>query len=173
MGPRHLVLVGLPGAGKSTVGLAVARRLERPFVDLDVEVESRGGRSISELFRVDGEREFRRLEHATTAALVGAPPAVIAPGGGWMTRPETVALLRPHALTVYLRVTAESALLRLGPGVATRPLLAGDGDPVAAMRALEAARVALYATADRVIDTEALDLQAVVESLVQMTSAEL
>jgi shikimate kinase len=171
MGPRHLVLVGLPGAGKSTVGLAVARRLGRPFRDLDAEIESRAGRSISELFRVDGESEFRRLEHEATAALVGAPPAVIAPGGGWMTQAEAVELLRPHALTVYLRVSAESALERLGLGVATRPLLAG-GDPMAAIRALETARLALYATADRAIDTEALDLQAVVESLIQMTSAE-
>jgi shikimate kinase len=172
MGERHLVLVGLPGAGKSTVGLAVARRLGRPFVDLDVEIESRGGRSVSELFRVDGESEFRKLEHAATAALVGSAPAVIAPGGGWMTRPETVALLRPHAVLVYLRVSPASALARLGAGVARRPLLAGD-DPIAAIQALEAARAPLYATADRVIDTEALDLQDVVESLVQMTSADL
>jgi shikimate kinase len=169
---RHLVLVGLPGAGKSTVGLAVAGRLGRPFVDLDVEIETRGGRSVGELFRVKGETEFRRLEHAATAALVGSAPAVIAPGGGWMTQAETVALLRPHALLVYMRVSPEAALRRLGPGVATRPLLLG-GDPAAALRSLEAARVPLYLTADRVLDTEALDLQDVVESLVQMASADL
>ncbi|HWZ60497.1 MAG TPA: shikimate kinase [Gemmatimonadaceae bacterium] len=169
---RHLVLVGLPGAGKSTVGLAVAGRLGRPFVDLDVEIEARGGRSVAELFRVKGEPEFRRLEHAATAALVGSAPAVIAPGGGWMTQAETVKLLRPHALLVYLRVSPEAALRRLGPGVATRPLLAGS-DPAAALRSLEAARAPVYLTADRVLDTEALDLQDVVESLVQMASADL
>jgi shikimate kinase len=166
------VLVGLPGAGKSTVGMAVARRLVRPFIDLDVEIESLGGRSVSELFRANGEGHFRQLEHAATAALVGSVPAVVAPGGGWMTRPETVALLRPHALIVYLRVTAESALRRLGAGVATRPLLAGT-DPIVALRSLEAARGPIYETADRALDTEALDLQDVVESLVQIASAEL
>jgi shikimate kinase len=89
-----------------------------------------------------------------------------------MTQAETVALLRPHALLVYMRVSPEAALRRLGPGVATRPLLVG-GDPAAALRSLEAARVPLYLTADRVLDTEALDLQDVVESLVQMASADL
>jgi shikimate kinase len=164
---RHLVLVGLPGAGKSTVGPAVATRLARPFVDLDVEIEARGGRSIADLFAVDGEDRFRQLEHEATAALVGKPPSVIAPGGGWMTREATVALLRPHALLVYLRVSPEVAIRRLGSGVATRPLLAG-ANPVAALRSLEAARARLYATADRALDTETLDLHDVVESLVQM-----
>jgi shikimate kinase len=164
---RHLVLVGLPGAGKSSVGRVVAGRLERPFVDLDVEIEARGGKSVAELFAEGGEEGFRRLEHAATAALVGTAPAVIAPGGGWMTRGDTVALLRPHALLVYLRVSPEVALRRLGPGVARRPLLAG-ANAAAALRSLEAVRDPLYSTADLVIDTETLDLQDVVESLVQM-----
>ena len=166
---RHLVLVGLPGAGKSTVGRSVAARLGRPFVDLDAEIEARGGRTISELFRDDGEEAFRGLEREATAALVGTAPAVVAPGGGWMTRAETVELLRPHAVLVYLRVTPEAALRRLGPGVAKRPLLNG-GDPGAALTALAAAREPLYQTADRVIDTEVLDLQEVIDSLVHMAS---
>jgi shikimate kinase len=167
---RHLVLVGLPGAGKSTVGLAVASRLGRRFVDLDSEIEARGGRSITDLFATVGEERFRELERAATAALVGSAPAVIAPGGGWMTRAETVALLRPHALLVHLRVSPETALERLGAAVARRPLLA-TGDPAAALRALALSREAIYATADRAIDTEHLDLQDVVESLVQLASA--
>jgi shikimate kinase len=151
--------------------MAVARRLRWPFVDLDVSIEALTGRSISELFKEGGEGHFRRLEHSATAALIGSAPAVVAPGGGWMTQAETVALLRPHALLVYLRVTPEAALVRLGASVATRPLLEG-ADPLAALRSLEAVRGPVYATADRALDTEALDLQDVVESLVQMASAE-
>jgi shikimate kinase len=168
---RHLVLVGLPGAGKSTVGLGVATRLGRRFVDLDSDIEARAGQSVTDLFATVGEQRFRQLERAATAALVGSAPAVIAPGGGWMTQAETVALLRPHALLVYLRVSPEAALRRLGAAVASRPLLASP-DPTLALRSLALAREALYATADRIIDTEPLDLQDVVESLVQLASAD-
>jgi shikimate kinase len=168
---RHLVLVGLPGAGKSTVGLGVATRLGRRFVDLDSDIEARAGQSVTDLFATVGEQRFRQLERAATAALVGSAPAVIAPGGGWMTQAETVALLRPHALLVYLRVSPEAALRRLGAAVASRPLLASP-DPTLALRSLALVREPLYATADRIIDTEPLDLQDVVESLVELASAD-
>jgi shikimate kinase len=166
---QHVVLVGLPGAGKSTVGRAAAERLGRPFLDLDVEIEAQTGRTIGEIFREDGEEEFRRLERGITAWSIATPPAVIASGGGWMMQTETVELLRPFALLVYLRVTPERALRRLGPGVANRPLLRGS-DPMAALTALAAARDPVYRTADRVIDTEVLDLKEVIDSLVHMAS---
>jgi shikimate kinase len=168
-GARHLVLVGLPGAGKSTVGRAVADRLGRPFIDLDVEIERSTGQGIGELFATRGEAGFRALEQAATAELVGRAPAVIAPGGGWVTVPETVALLRSAAQTIYLKVDPETALRRLGRGVSKRPLLARDeAGPEEALRQLFAARRAAYEAADFVVDTEHLTRQQVTDSLVEL-----
>lgn len=157
----HLVLVGLPGAGKSTVGALVADRLGIPFVDLDVEVERLAGRPVREIFALDGEATFRAMEREATRRLVERSPTVVAPGGGWITQPGTVALLRPPGRIIHLRVSPPTALLRMGASVGLRPLLAGD-DPLAALEALEGARRSSYATADAVLDTETLSLQELV-----------
>ena len=165
----HIVLIGLPGAGKSTVGPPLAERLGLPFLDLDAEIERRSGRSIPAIIRTDGEPAFRDLEHQVTAELATAEPAVLAPGGGWITRPDTVALLRPGARLVHLKVTPEAAIRRLGSARLARPLLDGN-DPLARIKALEAARSAAYATADWVIDTELLTVQRVIDVIVELVS---
>jgi shikimate kinase len=165
----HLVLIGLPGAGKSTVGPPLAERLSLRFLDLDAEIERRTGRSIPSIIRTDGEPVFRELEHKLTAELATARPAVLAPGGGWVTRPDTVALLRPRARLVHLKVTPEAAIRRLGSARMARPLLDGD-DPFARIRALEVARRAAYAGADWVIDTELLTVQRVIDIIVELVS---
>ena len=77
----HLVLVGLPGSGKSTVGRAVAKRLSRPFLDFDAELERRAGISVARIFAERGEAAFRGLEYSLTQELAAAPPMVLAPGG--------------------------------------------------------------------------------------------
>ncbi|MBV9881122.1 MAG: shikimate kinase [Gemmatirosa sp.] len=166
---RHLVLVGLPGAGKTSVGRALATLLGRPFVDLDGEIERRAGRTIAELFAGEGEGAFRAQEAAVSEAMVGQPAAVIAPGGGWMANPPAVATLRPAARIIYLRVSPATALDRMGPARAARPLLAGS-DPRTALEALLARRRALYAVADHTLDTEALSVAEVAESLVAMAA---
>lgn len=165
----HLVLIGLPGAGKSTVGPPLAERLGLSFLDLDAEIERRTGRSIPSIIRTDGEAAFRELEHELTAELASTDHAVLAPGGGWVTRPETVALLRPKAKLVHLKVTPEGAIRRLGSARLARPLLDGE-DPLARMAALEAARKSAYATADWVIDTELLTVQRVIDVIVELVS---
>ncbi len=165
----HIVLVGLPGAGKTTVGRQVAQALGRRFIDLDVEIERRSGRSVGAIFAGDGEAAFRRLEHEATAALVGSAPAVIAPGGGWATQSASVALIRPHALIVHLAVSPTVALARLGEGIARRPLLAG-ADPLATLRRLARERAPAYAGADADVDTELLDPKEVVEAVVELVS---
>lgn len=168
MTDRHLVLVGLPGAGKSAVGRRTAPRLDRPFIDLDREIERAAGLSIAEIF-TRGESAFRALERDATAALVAAPPAVIAPGGGWIIVPETVALLRPVARTIYLKVEPVTALRRLGPTVVRRPLLRGEtADALAAMQGFLLARRRAYEAADEVIDTEHLSLQQVMDAVVEL-----
>ena len=162
---RHLVLVGLPGAGKTAVGERLADRLGRPFVDFDVELERRAGCTVADMFARDGEVAFRAAEAALAGELAACPePLVLAPGGGCLANPPAAATLRPAGRIIYLRVSAESAVRRMGPEVARRPLVAG-GDPVAAVGALLARREALYESADLVLDTDALTLAETVDTL--------
>jgi shikimate kinase len=162
---RHLVLVGLPGAGKTAVGERLARRLGRAFFDFDAELERRAGRAVSEIFARDGEPAFRAAEAALAGELVGRPePLVLAPGGGCLANPAAAATLRPAGRIIYLRVSPDSAVRRMGPDVARRPLVAG-ADPVAAVEALLRRREALYASADLVLDTDALTLDETVDTL--------
>lgn len=163
----HLVLVGLPGVGKSSVGAGVAARLGVPFLDLDVEIERRSGRTIAELFATEGEEGFRRMERALTEELREADPMVLAPGGGWMSQPSLAALLRPPARIVYLRASPAAVARRLGAGRGQRPLLAG-GDLVARLAALLAERETAYRSADVVVDTELIDVQQVIDAIIEL-----
>lgn len=163
----HLVLVGLPGAGKSTVGRAVARRLGRPFLDFDVEIERRVGCTVARYFALHGEQAFRELEVALTRELAAAPPMVLAPGGGWVTNPGVMELLRPPARIVHLRVSPAEAMRRISRSRNVRPLLQ-DADPGAKMERLWVARHALYNGADAAIDVEKLTQQQVTDSVARL-----
>jgi shikimate kinase len=165
----HLILVGLPGSGKTTVGQAVAERTGRTFLDLDQEIERREARSIGELFAERGEAYFRKKERELTEELTVVGNMVIAPGGGWVTNPEVVALVRPPSQLIYLKVHPETALKRLGPMRAMRPLLARP-DPVAELTRLLAARKEAYESADHVINTELYNLQRVIEKVMELAS---
>lgn len=165
----HLILVGLPGSGKSTVGRAVADVLDRSFLDLDEEIASREGCSIAEIFAAKGERYFRGLELSLTRELQGAGSMVLAPGGGWITQPEAVRLLRPPGRLIYLRVRPEVALDRLGAERASRPLLATP-HPLQRIRELLEARQTAYEAADAVLDTELFDIQRVIEKVAELAS---
>ena len=168
---RHIVLVGLPGAGKTTVGAMVAERLGREFMDFDRVIERRHGDTIASIFAQFGETKFRALERELTAEVVErAKPSVLAPGGGWITIPEGVALLRPHGVLVYLRASPKTVLARLGTSAATRPLLAGVASPLATLERLLAEREPRYAEADHVIDTDRLDPGRVAELVVQLVT---
>lgn len=169
-GRPHAILVGLPGAGKTTVGKAVAERLGRTFLDLDLEIERREGATISTLFAEKGEPYFRSLELALTEELRLLGNMILAPGGGWIANPQAVALLKPPARVIYLKVTPEMALRRMGPDAATRPLLARP-DPLGELKRLLAARQALYATADYTVDTERQKTQQVIDQVATLASA--
>lgn len=144
--PEKVVLVGMMGAGKSTVGRLLADRLGYAFVDLDDEVEALAGRSIPQIFDAGGETLFRELEAEATERQNGATATVLAVGGGWMARPE----LRdqwPGSVRVWLRVTPEEAWNRLSSDAAARPML----DPDQAGESLErllAEREAAYELAE-------------------------
>jgi shikimate kinase len=164
----HLILVGLPGVGKSTIGRAAARQLGRPFLDFDQEIERRSGMSIREIFRLKGEDHFRGQEFELTKELSATGGMVLSPGGGWITQKSSVELLRSAGRIIYLRASPEAVAKRLRR-VETRPLLAGR-DPVVALRELYAKRQALYETADVVLDTERLARQQLVANLVELAS---
>jgi shikimate kinase len=164
----HLILVGLPGVGKSTIGRAAARQLGRPFLDFDQEIERRSGMSIREIFRLKGEDHFRGQEFELTKELSATGGMVLSPGGGWITQQSSVELLRSAGRIIYLRASPEAVAKRLRR-VETRPLLAGR-DPVVALRELYAKRQALYETADIVLDTERLARQQLIEKLVELAS---
>lgn len=164
---RHLVLVGLPGSGKSAAGRLAADRLARSFLDFDDEIVRRRGCSIPQLFATHGEPHFRGLEHDLSAEVVRRPAMVLAPGGGWMANPVAAATLRPTARIIYLRVAPGVALARMGAAVESRPLLAGP-DPRGTLDGLLARRVSAYEMADHTLDTTALSLAEVADTLVAM-----
>ena len=166
---RHIVLVGLPGAGKTTVGRAVADLLGRPFIDFDAEIVRREGRSVAAIFAEEGEQYFRAREAELTREASARRGWVIAPGGGWLLQSELVELMRPASVTVHLHVTPETAMLRLGAAVLDRPLLATD-DPLSRLHRLWAERKERYRAADVEVDTEALAVEDVARTIVKLTS---
>jgi shikimate kinase len=163
----HLVLVGLPGAGKSTIGRAVAERLGRTFLDFDLEIERREGKSIVEIFGEKGEGHFRELERVLTEELRLMGNMVLAPGGGWVSNPEVIRLIRPPARLVYLRVRPETALKRLGSDRSSRPLLSRP-DPLGELRRLLNQRKAAYESADHVIEVELLGFEEVIKRVASL-----
>jgi shikimate kinase len=152
---RQLILTGLPGSGKTTVGRALAARIGWDFVDLDAAVAERAGRSVERIFAESGEERFREIEALATAELRGRDRLVTAPGGGWITRPAAVALLRPPARMAYLRVDPAIAAARIEASGEVRPLLQGS-DPATRIHELHRERDHLYSTADLAVDTEVI-----------------
>jgi shikimate kinase len=137
-----IVLVGLPGSGKSTVGKQLAKRLQLSFVDSDQEIENRLGCSIREYFEREGESAFRDVEQQVMAELLAGPLAVLSTGGGVVLREANRAQLKHSGKVFYLRATPEDLMRRL-KNDRTRPLLQ-VADPLAKLRELYAQRDPLY-----------------------------
>jgi len=161
----HIVLVGLPGAGKSTVGALLAQKLGRTYLDFDLEIERREGMPITQVFGERGEAGFRELEKKLTEELKDLGNMVLAPGGGWIAVPAVVALIRPPAKMVYLRVRPETALQRLGGSAGGRPLL-NRPDPLGELKKLFAVRQQMYQTADLEVGTEIMKPEQVATEIV-------
>jgi shikimate kinase len=149
---RHVVLVGLMGSGKTTVGKKLGKLIGRRFVDADVELEARSGRTVADWFEADGEPAFRRAEAELLGSLLAEPePLVIGAGGGLVvTRPARTLLQGPSAAVVYLH--AEPAFLATrAKAKPHRPLLTGD--PVEVLASMYEARDHWYrAVADAVVE---------------------
>ncbi|MBS9532160.1 shikimate kinase [Mycobacterium sp. M1] len=140
MAPRA-VLVGLPGAGKSTIGRRLAKALGVAMIDTDAEIEARTGRSIADIFAVDGEQEFRRIEEDVVRSALAEHDGVLSLGGGAVTTPAVRDALAGHTV-VFLEISAAEGVRRTGGG-AVRPLLAGPGR-AEKFRELMAQRAPLY-----------------------------
>jgi shikimate kinase len=163
----HLILIGLPGCGKSVVGMRAAEISGRSFLDFDTEIERREGMTIAQIFAERGEYTFRQLERTLTEELRELGGMILAPGGGWITNADVVSMLRPPGRLVYLDVKPETALRRMGKRKELRPLLRRP-DPLKEIRDLYQARHVLYEGADVVISSEASPLQAVTERVVAL-----
>ena len=146
-----VVLVGLMGSGKSTVGRLLAARWGFPFVDLDAEIERASGLSIKEIFEREGEAGFRAREAEATRAIAPSAPMVIAVGGGWMARPELCEAW-PDATRVWLMVSPREAARRLAMHDVARPLLANEL-PEKVLQELLDRRLPAYRLSTYTVDT--------------------
>ena len=161
---KHLVLVGLMGAGKTTVGRHCAERLGRPFVDTDDVVVAHAGMSVDEIFRTAGEPHFRELERAAVADVAASPePLVIACGGGAVLDPENRRALRGSGVVVWLRADTATLAARVGDG-SSRPLLRGDA-PATLDRLGRLREPAYEAAAHCTVDTAGKDVSAVTDDV--------
>ena len=143
---KTVALVGMMGAGKSSIGRRLAARLSTPFRDADGEIETAAGCSVSEIFERYGEAAFRDGERRVIARLLGEPPHVLATGGGAFMDPETRARLKEKAVSVWIKAPVELLLQRVQRRD-TRPLLR-NGDPKETLMRLLAQREPVYAEAD-------------------------
>jgi len=148
---RTIALVGLMGVGKSTVGRKLAESLGAAFVDSDEEIEKAAGLTVQEIFDRHGEPEFRRGERRVIERLLNGPPIVLATGGGAYIDPDTRALMKDKAITVWLRADLDLIWKRVNRRD-TRPLLKRD-NPRQVLADLHAARSPIYAEADVVVDS--------------------
>jgi XRE family aerobic/anaerobic benzoate catabolism transcriptional regulator len=166
--PRMVALLGLRGAGKTTIGRQLARRLRVRFLELDRQIEKAANMSLSEVFALYGEQHYRRLERDTLAALLAEPrDMVLATGGGLVAAPETFAMLKTAATTIWLRASPEDHWNRVVRQGDRRPM-ANHPQAMADLRALLAAREPLYATADHTVDTSGRDVGDIVDDLASM-----
>ena len=142
---RSIVLVGLMGSGKSTIGRRLAQRLKMPFADADDEIENAAGMTISDIFARFGEAHFRDGERRVIARLLGGRPLVLATGGGAFMNDETRALIQQDSLSVWLDADIPTLIDRVARR-SHRPLLK-DRDPGEVLRELAAVRNPIYAEA--------------------------
>ena len=161
LGPRSIVLVGMMGVGKSSVGRRLAGRLSIPFVDADFEIERAAGMTIPEIFARHGEVYFRRGEARVLARLLESGPQVLATGGGAFMNPDTRALVKLKGVSVWLNADLDVLLRRTSKRRSDRPLLRTD-DPAETLRTLLAEREPTYALADLTVLSREVPHEAIV-----------
>jgi XRE family aerobic/anaerobic benzoate catabolism transcriptional regulator len=166
-----VALLGVRGAGKSSVGAALAKRLGARFVEVDQRIEQAAGLKLGEIFELHGEAYYRRVEREVLSQLLGGDaPLVLATGGSIVNDPVNYGLLRERARTVWLRARAEDHWERVVAQGDQRPM-AKNPHAFAELRALLSAREGLYATAQHVVDTGGRSIAEVVEAVASAVGA--
>ncbi|ESR24103.1 shikimate kinase [Lutibaculum baratangense] len=163
LGARSIVLIGMMGAGKSSVGRRLAAQLDLPFVDADTEIETAAGMTIPEIFDRHGEAEFRDGERKVIRRLLESGPQVLATGGGAWMAPETREAVAENGISVWLRAEVEVLLKRVRRRQ-DRPLLQGP-DPEGTLRRLADIRGPVYAMADRIVESRDASHEVVVRDV--------
>src|SRR5437762_2081921 len=171
LGRRSVVLVGMMGAGKSTIGRRLAARLRLPFLDADIEIEAAAGMSIPDIFETHGEAHFRDGEARVIARLLDSGPAVIATGGGAFMREETRNRIRDKAVSIWLKADVDIIMKRVKRR-AGRPLLETE-DPQATVTRLLELREPVYRTADLTILSRDVPHERIVDECIDALHARL
>jgi shikimate kinase len=166
LGSRSIVLIGMPGCGKSALGRRLAPRLELPFIDVDEEIERAAGKSITEIFADHGEVYFRDGERRVIARLLASGPQVLATGGGALLNEETRANIRRSGISVWVKADV-ALLVRRVTKRTTRPLFEGR-DAETVVRNLMEARYPVYtAVADLVVESRDVPHEVIVSEIVE------
>jgi len=168
--PRVIALLGLRGAGKTTIGRQLARRLRVRFVELDRRIEQAANLSLAEIFSLYGDEHYRRLERETLGEVLNEGRAtILATGGGIVTSPDTYALLKKSTVTVWLRASPDDHWTRVVRQRDRRPM-ADRPQAMADLRAILATREPLYAAAMHTVETSGRDPSEIVDQLAAMAS---
>lgn len=170
LGTRSIVLVGMMGVGKSSIGRRLGARLAIPFVDADAEIEKAAGMSIADIFARHGEAAFRSGEARVIARLLNGGPQVLATGGGAAMNPATRALIQQRGVSIWLSAEFELLLRRISKRKADRPMLQ-TADPATTLRELLAEREPIYAQADLTVESRDVPHDAVVAEIIQRLAA--
>jgi shikimate kinase len=165
--PRHIILVGLPGSGKSTVGKLVADALNTFVIDIDALLIREMGMPVIQIFGMVGEPRFREMERDAVIAAQNRDPCVIVPGGGWAAQPGQLEAAKRVSLVIYLECRAATAAKRREKGE-PHPLLTGVGDPGEKMRALLQEREPFYRLADHRVDADSASAEAVAAEVMNL-----
>jgi shikimate kinase len=169
LGTRSIVLVGMMGAGKSSIGRRLASRLNIPFVDADTEIERAAGMSIADIFARHGEADFRSGEARVIARLLDGGPQVLATGGGAVMNADTRAVIKAKGVSVWLTADVDVLMRRISKRKHERPMLQ-TADPAARLRELLAEREPAYASSDLTLQSREVPHEAIVTEIVAALS---
>jgi shikimate kinase len=169
LGSRSIVLVGMPGCGKSAIGRRLAPRLDLPFVDADEEIERAAGKTITEIFADHGEAYFRDGERRVITRLLASGPQVLATGGGAVMAQETRDNIRNNGISVWVKADLPVLVRRVAKRN-TRPLFEGR-DPEVVMKELMAERDPIFATSDVVVESRDVQHDVIVAEIIEALAA--
>jgi shikimate kinase len=170
LGSRSVVLVGMMGVGKSSIGRRLAARLGVPFVDADTEIEKAAGMSIADIFARHGEADFRSGEARVIARLLDGGPQVLATGGGAVMNADTRAAIKAKGVSIWLSAEFDVLMRRINKRKNDRPMLQ-TADPAATLRELLVAREPVYALADLTVQSREVPHDAIVSEIMTSLSA--